>query len=178
MPSPPSSSTERPIKRRRGRAKEDPDYIPRPLNAFLIFRQEFCQTYALNDATGKRVAQSIISKEAGISWKSMPYEMKKSWFLRANVAKQEHATLQQPYLDNAEAARGLSSTQAATSTDFDLFSAFWSPPFEALGMPSSTTPTRGVICDPSVFDPQSFTVSQETVQIPASAQQMRIKTNG
>ncbi|KAI0628367.1 high mobility group box domain-containing protein, partial [Trametes polyzona] len=65
--------------------------VKRPPNAFVLFRADFFKNYPLDAVTGRRVPQSIISKEAGLTWNRMPYERKEPWYSRAHLAKEEHA---------------------------------------------------------------------------------------
>ena len=85
--------------------KKPADHIPRPRNAFIIFRSDF--------VAQKRVPGSIennhqnISKIAGAVWKAMSNDDKKEWYRRAEEEKEEHARQYPGYQYNPA---GLSET--------------------------------------------------------------------
>ncbi|KAG6897278.1 hypothetical protein C0992_002818 [Termitomyces sp. T32_za158] len=99
MPSPHSSATSpsiasvdsdfefHPARKFKGKAKvthlSDSDYVPRPKNAFILFRSYFYQTCGGSD-------QNQISVNAGKAWKALPDEQKKPFQLAADREKQEH----------------------------------------------------------------------------------------
>ncbi|TFK19442.1 HMG-box, partial [Coprinopsis marcescibilis] len=71
-----------------------PNHIPRPRNAFIIFRSH------LNDcnppentktADGSKINQSDVSKDAGKVWQSMSAEEKQPFFEKAYREKREHS---------------------------------------------------------------------------------------
>lgn len=99
MPSPHSSATSpsiasvdadfeiHPPRKSKGKAKathlSDADYVPRPKNAFIIFRSFFYRTCGGSD-------QNQISVDAGKAWRALPDEQKKPFQLAADREKQEH----------------------------------------------------------------------------------------
>ncbi|KAG5723969.1 hypothetical protein E4T56_gene11270 [Termitomyces sp. T112] len=99
MPSPHSSATSPSVasvdpdfgsyfmrkSRRKAKATHpnDSDYVPRPKNAFILFRSYFYQTCGGSD-------QNQISVDAGKAWKALPEEQKRTFQLAADREKQEH----------------------------------------------------------------------------------------
>ncbi|WP_257285811.1 HMG-box domain-containing protein [Endozoicomonas sp. SESOKO1] len=61
------------------------NYIPRPRNAFIIFRSIRAAEVTQNDTS-----QGIISRQAGKEWKKMSDEQKKPFFLKAQKERHEH----------------------------------------------------------------------------------------
>ncbi|THH28622.1 hypothetical protein EUX98_g5566 [Antrodiella citrinella] len=59
--------------------------IPRPRNAWLIFRCEASPRYRKT-----RIAQSSVSQLASLEWKSMDYEARLPYFKKAEVEKAKH----------------------------------------------------------------------------------------
>ncbi|KAG6860555.1 hypothetical protein C0995_009837 [Termitomyces sp. Mi166 len=76
-----------PARRSKGKAKarhpSDSDHVPRPKNAFILFRSYFYQTCGGSD-------QNQISVNAGKVWKALSDEQKKPFQLAADREKQEH----------------------------------------------------------------------------------------
>ncbi|KAG6329624.1 hypothetical protein ID866_9464, partial [Astraeus odoratus] len=70
-------------------------YIPRPPNAFMLFRADFVRQ--------KHVPGSIetnhgsLSKIIGNCWRALPLEEKRVWEIRAKKAKEEHAAMYPGY---------------------------------------------------------------------------------
>ncbi|KAL0579569.1 hypothetical protein V5O48_002449 [Marasmius crinis-equi] len=69
-----------------GKAKED--YVPRPPNAFILYRSHFWEVQKSNP-TERNHRQ--ISRSAGIKWQSLSEEEKDPWRKLAERRKQEHA---------------------------------------------------------------------------------------
>ncbi|KAF8518427.1 high mobility group box domain-containing protein, partial [Hysterangium stoloniferum] len=59
-------------------------HIPRPPNAFIIFRTEYIR------ATETQKSTPEVSKRLGDMWKGMSDEEKEPWVTRAEIAKEEH----------------------------------------------------------------------------------------
>lgn len=72
-------------KKRRGGA----DYIPRPPNAFLIFRSDYCAQEKLKANPQRH--HKIISADAGKTWRALPEKERKRYEELAVEAKAEHA---------------------------------------------------------------------------------------
>ncbi|KAF7340129.1 Specific transcriptional repressor [Mycena venus] len=93
---PPRSDTGNPSKERPKRvSRRGPDHIPRPRNAFMIFRSELC-------ASGK-ISKKIegdhrhISITAAEIWKAYSDEQKQTYHLKAELEKLEHHRLYPNY---------------------------------------------------------------------------------
>ncbi|CCM04391.1 uncharacterized protein FIBRA_06567 [Fibroporia radiculosa] len=68
--------------------KRDASYIPRPPNAFILFRSSFIRAQHI---PGKIEGNhSALSKIIGKYWKSLPREEREVWEARAIVAQAEH----------------------------------------------------------------------------------------
>ncbi|TFY73815.1 hypothetical protein EWM64_g10197, partial [Hericium alpestre] len=72
----------------------DPTWVPRPRNAFIIFRCDYVREHA-RDAQGQTVhaipSDKTLSKRAAEAWKKMAEEEKAIFHARAEAEKDEHA---------------------------------------------------------------------------------------
>ncbi|KAF7329500.1 HMG box domain-containing protein [Mycena kentingensis (nom. inval.)] len=85
-----SSDVEDPSRNRRtGKAKSRaPSYIPRPPNAFILFRSSFIRTQNVPERVEGNHSQ--LSKIIGRYWKALPQEEKAKWEDKARAAQAEH----------------------------------------------------------------------------------------
>src|SRR5258708_4300841 len=93
-PSPLSSSDRRAIRNR----QRDPDWVPRPRNAFIIFRCEYSRKHARdsNDHSDRSTrGDKTLSKRAAEEWRCLPAEEREQYKLLAEREKAVHA-LQNP----------------------------------------------------------------------------------
>ncbi|KAH9932860.1 uncharacterized protein B0H18DRAFT_669585 [Fomitopsis serialis] len=85
--SPPASPALGPIRVSHAK-KRDPSYIPRPPNAFILFRSSFIRAEHI---PGKIEGNhSALSKIIGKYWKALPREEREVWEAKAIVAQAEH----------------------------------------------------------------------------------------
>ncbi|CAL1698915.1 unnamed protein product [Somion occarium] len=85
--SPPSSPILEPMKSSHAK-KRDASYIPRPPNAFILFRSSFIRAQHI---PGKIEGNhSALSKIIGKCWKALPREEREVWEAKAIVAQAEH----------------------------------------------------------------------------------------
>ncbi|THH21596.1 hypothetical protein EUX98_g8344 [Antrodiella citrinella] len=85
--SPPTSPTLGPVRGTHSK-KRDASYIPRPPNAFILFRSSFIRAQHI---PGKIEGNhSALSKIIGKCWKALPREEKETWEAKAIVAQAEH----------------------------------------------------------------------------------------
>jgi hypothetical protein len=61
--------------------------VPRPKNAFIIFRQEFVK-HSKSYRTGMK--QQELSQAAGVAWKALPDSQKAYWNMKADEEREEH----------------------------------------------------------------------------------------
>ena len=73
--------------RRTGR-KKPVNHIPRPPNAFILFRSAFIKSRHVS--TGVETNHSTLSKIIGMTWQNLPEEERQKWHARAKVAQDEH----------------------------------------------------------------------------------------
>ncbi|KAI5836621.1 uncharacterized protein SCHCODRAFT_02645990 [Schizophyllum commune H4-8] len=71
------------------------DHIPRPANAFILFRADFTKNHKLPDGIEKN--NGSLSKIASSEWKSLSPEARRFWDERAEEAKREHQALYPDY---------------------------------------------------------------------------------
>ncbi|PFH51158.1 hypothetical protein AMATHDRAFT_47311 [Amanita thiersii Skay4041] len=64
------------------------DHIPRPPNAFILFRSSFIK--AQHVSAEVETDHSTLSKIIGITWQNMPEQERQMWHERARLAKEEH----------------------------------------------------------------------------------------
>ena len=71
------------------RGKKKPvNHIPRPPNAFILFRSAFIKSRHVS--TGVETNHSTLSKIIGMTWQNLPEEERQKWHARAKVAQDEH----------------------------------------------------------------------------------------
>ena len=70
-----------------GKKKGD-DHIPRPPNAFILFRSSFIKSRHVS--TEVETNHSTLSKIIGLTWQNMPHEERQIWHTKAKVAQAEH----------------------------------------------------------------------------------------
>ncbi|KAA1475055.1 hypothetical protein DENSPDRAFT_782817, partial [Dentipellis sp. KUC8613] len=68
--------------------KHDASYIPRPPNAFILFRSSFIRSQQIPDKIEGN--HSSLSKIIGIVWKSLPRAERAHWEAQAVQAQAEH----------------------------------------------------------------------------------------
>ncbi|KAJ3491572.1 hypothetical protein NLI96_g608 [Meripilus lineatus] len=74
---------------RSGHNKKKPDdYIPRPPNAFILFRSAFIKNRHVRAKV--ETSHSTLSKIIGITWGRLPHAERQIWYMRAKVALIEH----------------------------------------------------------------------------------------
>jgi hypothetical protein len=84
----PSTSMSTPSSSRPHGKRRDPSYIPRPPNAFILFRCAFIKE---QNVPGKVEGNhSRLSKIIGLCWKQLPPEEKEKWEAQAVIAQAEH----------------------------------------------------------------------------------------
>ena len=92
-------SSDRRAQRNRNR---DPSWIPRPRNAFIIFRCEYSREHAQgaqesqNDDTDSTAAKTL-SKRAAEAWKQLPATERERYKVLADQEREEHARLYPHY---------------------------------------------------------------------------------
>jgi hypothetical protein len=70
-----------------GKKKAD-DHIPRPPNAFILFRSSFIKSRHVS--TEVETNHSTLSKIIGLTWQNMPHEERQFWHCKARTAQAEH----------------------------------------------------------------------------------------
>ncbi|KAH8834930.1 hypothetical protein DL96DRAFT_1701944 [Flagelloscypha sp. PMI_526] len=147
--------------------------IPRPPNAFLIYRSEFWQIEKAKSDNGERSHREI-SKLAGASWKTLSEDDQRPYRLRAAEIKLEHKKQYPGYVYNPNRTGGRASTtrtkqvvrwtiadmspEPEDSSDNDDFNASYpsrsidceasSSPMDDLDSSSSSTPTPSPLNTP------------------------------
>ena len=77
---------------------EDEDHIPRPRNAWIIFRSSELERYKDVDATGNsKKPQALHSKDIAIRWRSFTEEQKRPWTNQAIEEKARHKLMYPGY---------------------------------------------------------------------------------
>lgn len=75
--------------RRSGHAKKKPEnHIPRPPNAFILFRSSFIKNQHVSSDV--ETNHSTLSKIIGLTWQNLPPEERQIWHAKAKVALEEH----------------------------------------------------------------------------------------
>ncbi|CDO71049.1 hypothetical protein BN946_scf184844.g53 [Trametes cinnabarina] len=76
---------------RRGAAhgkKKPENHIPRPPNAFILFRSSFIKNQHVSSEV--ETNHSTLSKIIGLTWQNLPHEERQFWHTKAKVALEEH----------------------------------------------------------------------------------------
>ncbi|KAH7908886.1 hypothetical protein BJ138DRAFT_1156566 [Hygrophoropsis aurantiaca] len=75
--------------RRPAHSKKRPDdHIPRPPNAFILFRSSFIKSQHVS--TEVETNHSTLSKIIGLTWQNMPHDERQIWHAKAKKALEEH----------------------------------------------------------------------------------------
>jgi hypothetical protein len=82
-------STDGTVPRKPGHGKKKAeDHIPRPPNAFILFRSSFIKSRHVS--TEVETNHSTLSKIIGLTWQNMPHEERQFWHSKAKLAQAEH----------------------------------------------------------------------------------------
>ncbi|KAG6897854.1 hypothetical protein C0992_009991 [Termitomyces sp. T32_za158] len=84
---PPLNDTPSPRKPAHSRKKPE-DHIPRPPNAFILFRSSFIKSQHVS--TEVETNHSTLSKIIGLTWKNLPNDERLLWHAKAKEALDEH----------------------------------------------------------------------------------------
>ena len=84
----PSSGSECTVRRPTHSKKRGEDHIPRPPNAFILFRSSFIKNQHVS--TGVETNHSTLSKIIGLTWQNMPHDERQVWHAKAKKALEEH----------------------------------------------------------------------------------------
>lgn len=68
--------------------KRGEDHIPRPPNAFILFRSSFIKSQHVSSEV--ETNHSTLSKIIGLTWQNMPHEERQIWHAKAKKALEEH----------------------------------------------------------------------------------------
>ncbi|KAI1785962.1 hypothetical protein LXA43DRAFT_1065447 [Ganoderma leucocontextum] len=75
--------------RRAAHAKKKPEnHIPRPPNAFILFRSSFIKNQHVSSEV--ETNHSTLSKIIGLTWQNLPHEERQVWHAKAKSALEEH----------------------------------------------------------------------------------------
>jgi len=86
---PPSIPSDCPAPRRSGHNKRKPEnHIPRPPNAFILFRSAFIRNQHVS--TKVETSHSTLSKIIGLTWQNLPNEERQVWHQKAKLALKDH----------------------------------------------------------------------------------------
>ncbi|KAI0942044.1 hypothetical protein AcV7_002579 [Taiwanofungus camphoratus] len=85
----PSTNDSPTSNRRPGHAKKKPEnHIPRPPNAFILFRSSFIKNQHVSSEV--ETNHSTLSKIIGLTWQNLPHEERQIWHAKAKAALEEH----------------------------------------------------------------------------------------
>ncbi|EED80827.1 predicted protein [Postia placenta Mad-698-R] len=93
--SPETATTEIPPKRKRVRKSDKGlDHIPRPLNCFILFKNDYIRRQR---ESGYEVMSKNILKEIGAIWRSLPHDQSQYWKEKAKGVKAKHEIVNPGY---------------------------------------------------------------------------------
>jgi HMG (high mobility group) box len=75
------------LKKTHGRKKPE-NHIPRPPNAFILFRSSFIKNRHVS--TGVETNHSTLSKIIGLTWQNLPNDEREVWHRKAKQAEEQH----------------------------------------------------------------------------------------
>ncbi|KAJ6577175.1 hypothetical protein B0H19DRAFT_1252556 [Mycena capillaripes] len=84
--------------------KKSDNHIPRPPNAFILFRSSFIKSQRVS--TEVETNHSTLSKIIGMTWKNLPQDERSRWQAKAMEAVQEHKRNFPTYAFRPKHARG------------------------------------------------------------------------
>ncbi|KAJ7153016.1 hypothetical protein C8R46DRAFT_480069 [Mycena filopes] len=91
----PLPTAPRPFSTKKSHARKQPlGHIPRPRNAFILFR---CDYGRQNPRKGKDRDQNDLSRVVGTMWRNMTVEQRAPWVFMADEEKRKHAALYPGY---------------------------------------------------------------------------------
>jgi len=64
------------------------NHIPRPPNAFILFRSAFIKSQRVT--SGVETSHSTLSKIIGLTWQQLSNEERQKWHVKAKIAQEEH----------------------------------------------------------------------------------------
>nr|GAT55186.1 predicted protein [Mycena chlorophos] len=132
---------------RKPKQKKEHGYIPRPRNAFIIFRSDFVKAAREAAKADPKLDQTLLSQDAGVAWNRLSMAAKAPFLRRAKEEKAEHAALYPNYryspgtLTTPRKARTTSSTRSSAS--------YSPPPSSARTSASSQSPPPPVLRPPT-----------------------------
>ncbi|KAI0248011.1 hypothetical protein BJV78DRAFT_1132148 [Lactifluus subvellereus] len=91
-----------------GKKKGD-DHIPRPPNAFILFRSSFIKSRHVS--TEVETNHSTLSKIIGLTWQNMPHEERQFWHSKAKMAQAEHKRKFPDYAFRPSHVKGKTATE-------------------------------------------------------------------
>ncbi|KAF9021236.1 HMG-box [Hymenopellis radicata] len=101
--------------------KRPPGHVPRPRNAFILFRCDFVRQQTIPHSVERD--HRNLSRIAGMMWRGMTEEMRKPWMAMAEREKREHAERWPEYRYKPEGLVGpkrkVKLTGAGEETDGD-----------------------------------------------------------
>jgi len=96
--------------RRPAHSKKKPEnHIPRPPNAFILFRSSFIKSQHVS--TEVETNHSTLSKIIGLTWQNLPHEERQVWHAKAKAALEEHKRRFPKYAFRPAHARGKGGTE-------------------------------------------------------------------
>ncbi|KAI0760634.1 hypothetical protein C8Q74DRAFT_1221221 [Fomes fomentarius] len=85
----PANADGSPATRRAAHAKKKPEnHIPRPPNAFILFRSSFIKSQHVSSEV--ETNHSTLSKIIGLTWQNLPHDERQVWHNKAKAALEEH----------------------------------------------------------------------------------------
>jgi hypothetical protein len=76
------------VKRQGHSKRKAEDHIPRPPNAFILFRSSFIRSQHVSSDV--ETDHSTLSKIIGLTWQNLPEKERQVWHEKARIAKEEH----------------------------------------------------------------------------------------
>ncbi|KAJ2914339.1 hypothetical protein MD484_g6081, partial [Candolleomyces efflorescens] len=106
---PPADDKSAPATKRTPHSKKKPEnHIPRPPNAFILFRSSFIKQQHVSQEV--ETNHSTLSKIIGIAWKSMPEIERQKWHAKAKEEQEAHRRKFPKYAFKPQQAKGKGGT--------------------------------------------------------------------
>jgi len=107
----PPAEDKGPTKRSSPHSKKKPEnHIPRPPNAFILFRSSFIKAQHVSQDV--ETNHSTLSKIIGITWKNLPESERQTWHEQAKKAQEQHRRKFPQYAFRPQQTKGKGGTAA------------------------------------------------------------------
>ncbi|KAI0628782.1 high mobility group box domain-containing protein, partial [Trametes polyzona] len=84
-------------RRYKAKRQQDPNWAPRPPNAFILFRRDYVEKHKGENVVPDK-KEKTLSKRASLAWHTLSDEEKKPWYEQAKLEALKHAQANPGYV--------------------------------------------------------------------------------